>query len=259
MHPAASRGRLVRDPVYRQLNELLQCLIRDGEFQTGQQFLTEREVSERFGVSRVTANKALSHLVVEGVLELRKGVGTFVREGVLDYDLQSLMSFTRKAALAGKRPETRVLRFESLLAQSAEAGVQSALKLRETDSLFYFERLRLADGEPVILERRHLAARFCPGLTAAMVEGSLYDVLTGPYGIRVTAAEEAIRAVNLSAADAQLLGVKPGAAALRVRATGYAEDPLWLEETLYRGDRYDFRNAVGTATRPRPGSLVSSQ
>ncbi|MGD0537350.1 MAG: GntR family transcriptional regulator [Verrucomicrobiota bacterium] len=249
-------GRLVKDPVYRQLNGLLQGLIRDGEFKAGQQFLTEREVGERFGVSRVTANKALSHLVVEGVLEFRKGVGSFVREGVLDYDLQSLMSFTRKAALAGKQSATRVLKFESLKAGRAHDEVRQALRLGEGDPLYYFERLRLVEGEPVILERRHLAARLCPGLTRALVQGSLYDLLTRKYGLPVTAADETIQAVNLSSADARRLRVPAGTAALRVRAVGHAESPLWFEDTLYRGDRYEFHNAIGAAKRPRPASLV---
>jgi len=249
-------GKLIRDPVYQQLNELLQKLIRGGEFKPGQQFLTEREVSERFGVSRVTANKALSHLVVEGIIEFRKGVGSFVREGVLDYDLQSLMSFTRKATLAGKRPETRVLRFESMEAGQTDEYVRNSLRLVESDPLYYFERLRLANGEPVILERRHLVARFCPGLNRALVKGSLYSLLTGKYGLPISAAEENIQAVNLSAADARLLRVPAGAAALRVHAIGHAEAPLWLEDTLYRGDRYEFHNAVGAAKRPRPANLV---
>ncbi len=261
MPPAAipkanPRDRLVRDPVYQQLNHLLQRLIREGEFKPGQQFLTEREVSERFGVSRVTANKALSHLVVEGVLEFRKGVGSFVREGVLDYDLQSLMSFTRKAILAGKRPETRLLCFESLEAEQVDEQVRDALLPAEGERLYYFERLRLADGVPVILERRHLVARFCPGLTKSLVKGSLYSLLTEKYALAITAAEQRIQAVNLSAADARQLKVPTGAAALCVRTIGHAEAPLWLEDTLYRGDRYEFHNALGPAKRPRPANLV---
>ena len=247
---------LVREPVYQQLNELLQGLIRNGEFQAGQQFLTEREVAERFGISRVTANKALSHLVVEGMLEFRKGVGSFVREGVLDYDLQSLMSFTRKATLAGKRPATQVLKFESLKAGQADPAVRQALRLGESESLYYFERLRLADDEPVILERRHLVTRFCPGMTKPELKGPLYNLLTQKYGLLITAADELIAAVNLSADDARLLRVPVGTAALRVRAVGHAEAPLWLEETLYRGDRYEFHNALGAAKRSRPANLV---
>ena len=256
MQVSVQPKRLVRDPVYQQLNGLLQGLIRAGEFKSGQQFLTEREVGERFGVSRVTANKALSHLVVEGVLEFRKGVGSFVREGVLDYDLQSLVSFTRRAKLAGKQPATQVLKFASLTADQTTGETRQALRLSAEEPLYYFERLRLVDGEPVILERRHLVSRFCPGLTRAELKGSLYSLLTRKYGLPVTAADERIAAVNLSGADARLLRVPAGAAALRVRAIGHAEAPLWLEDTLYRGDQYEFHNALGATKRPRPANLV---
>jgi GntR family transcriptional regulator len=247
---------LMRDPVYQQLNDLLRELIRHGEFKAGQQFLTEREVAERFSVSRVTANKALSHLVVSGVLEFRKGVGTFVREGVLDYNLQSLMSFTRKATLAGKRPETRVLRFQSMKGREVNEFIRRTLRLADTDPVYYCERLRLADKEPVILERRHLAGRFCPGLTKADLKGSLYVLLTQKYGLPVNAAEQQIRAVSLSEVDARLLRVPAGSPALRVHAVGYAEEPLWLEDTLYRADRYEFHNALGASRNTQPASLV---
>jgi GntR family transcriptional regulator len=242
--------------MYQQLNDLLQEIIRNGDFKVGQQFLTEREVAERFGVSRVTANKALSHLVVSGVLEFRKGVGTFVREGVLDYDLQSLMSFTRRATLAGKQPETRVLRFHSLNGREVDEPVRRALRLEDTDSLYYCERLRLADKEPVILERRHLVGRLCPGLTKSDLKGSLYILLTQKYGLPVNAAEQQIQAVSLSGADARLLRVTPGSPALRVHAAGYAGEPLWLENTLYRGDRYEFHNALGSVRCQQSASLV---
>jgi GntR family transcriptional regulator len=247
---------LVRDPVYQQLNDLLQQLIRTGEFKAGQQFLTEREVAERFAVSRVTANKALSHLVVAGVLEFRKGVGTFLREGMLDYDLQSLMSFTRKTAQAGRRAETRVLRFESRKGREADPAARAALRLGDGDPVYYFERLRLADHEPVILERRYLVGRYCPGLTRLQLKGSLYEVLTQHYRLRITGAEQTIRAVSLSAKDARMLRLPSGSAALLVHAVGQCEEPLWVEDTLYRGDRYEFHNGLGSRQRQPPASLA---
>src|SRR5512137_1811654 len=105
-----------KDPVYCQLNILLRKLIHGGEFPTGERFLTERQICERFGVSRPTANKALSTLVAEGTLEFRKGVGTFVRSSVLDYDLRFLVSFTEKARAAGKTPSTKLLGFSTVSA-----------------------------------------------------------------------------------------------------------------------------------------------
>lgn len=249
----------MRAPVYLQLNQLLRDMIGREGFKPGQQFLSEREVGERFGVSRVTANKALSQLVIAGDLEFRKGVGTFVREGGLDYDLQSLVSFTRKAEAAGKKPKTRVLAFAAMRAADAGADVREALGLAGGGGVVYFERLRLADGIPFILERRHVAARLCPGLARKKVEGSLYALFVRTYGLTVTSAHQTIRAVSLSTADASRLGVPAGSAALRVHAVGAtAEGPLWVEDTLYRGDLYEFRNELGASGRPRPASLAIS-
>jgi len=70
---------IVRDPMYQQINKRLRLLV-GREYTFGQQFPTEREIVERFAVSRATANKALASLVSEGLLEFRKGIGTFVRQ-----------------------------------------------------------------------------------------------------------------------------------------------------------------------------------
>jgi GntR family transcriptional regulator len=87
--------RLVRVPMYQQMNGILRELLKSGEFAEGDQFLTERQIAERFQVSRPTANKVLGGMVSEGLLEFRKGVGTFVIPSRLNYDIQTLVSFTQ--------------------------------------------------------------------------------------------------------------------------------------------------------------------
>lgn len=56
---------IVRDPMYQQINKRLRLLV-GREYTFGQQFPTEREIVQRFAVSRATANKALASLVSEG-------------------------------------------------------------------------------------------------------------------------------------------------------------------------------------------------
>src|SRR5690349_7956533 len=109
---------LIRSPVYQQLNGRLRTILAS-KCKRGDQFLTERQISEKFQVSRATANKALASLVSEGLLEFRKGLGTFVRRDVIDYDVRSLVSFTEKARAAGKRPSTQLVTFESIAARAA--------------------------------------------------------------------------------------------------------------------------------------------
>jgi GntR family transcriptional regulator len=250
------RRQIVKAPVYQQLNQVLRTLIHDGEFQVGDQFLTERQICERYDVSRATANKALSNLVAEGVLEFRKGVGTFVRGGVLAYDLRTLVSFTEKALAAGKQPETRLLLLETMLARDAAVDLSQHLQVRPGDQVYYVERLRLADGAPVILEHRYIVARFCPGLLAADLEGSLYAAWTDKYGLDIVGADQTIRAVPIRDREAKLLGVQGGAAGLLVISTGYlnGDVPLWWEQTLYRGDAYEFHNRLGPIRTARPAA-----
>jgi GntR family transcriptional regulator len=247
---------LVKQPIYQQLNEALRSLLGSGEFKTGARFLTEREVSQRFEVSRATANKALSNLVSEGILEFKKGVGTFVRGGVLDYDLRSLVSFTGKASSAGKKPGTRVLSFSQVPASEIPARIAAALKLRPADPVYQVERLRLADGVPVIRERRTIVAELCPGLTRADLGGSLFALWTERYKLVIAGADQTIRAAAVEGEDAKLLGVPSGTAGLEVRSLGVLREnrPLWWERTLYRGDAYAFRNRLGPIQTARPAA-----
>ena len=247
---------LVRQPIYQQLNEALRGLVSSGEFKTGVRFLSEREVSLRFEVSRVTANKALSNLVSEGILEFRKGVGTFVRGGVLDYDLRSLVSFTGKAAAAGKRPTTRVLSFDTITATSVAPRVAAALRVEGSDWLYSVERLRLADGVPVILEQRYVVESLCPGLHQRDFGSSLYGLWTDRFKLEIAGADQTIRAAAIRGPDARQLDVPRGTAGLVVRSVGWLRDgkPLWWERTIYRGDRYAFQNRLGPVQTARPAA-----
>jgi GntR family transcriptional regulator len=247
---------LVRQPMYQQLNEALRGLVSSGEFKTGARFLSEREVAMRFEVSRVTANKALSNLVSEGILEFRKGIGTYVRGGVLDYDLQSLVSFTGKAAAAGKRPSTRVLSFDTITAASVSPRIAAALRVSGGDWLYTVERLRLADGVPVILERRFVVERLCPGLHQRDFGASLYGLWTKQYKLEIAGADQTIQAAAIRGGEARSLKVSSGAAGLVVKSVGWLRDgkPLWWERTLYRGDAYAFRNRLGPIQTARPAT-----
>ncbi|MBC8134452.1 MAG: GntR family transcriptional regulator [Fibrella sp.] len=243
---------IIRDPIYFQASDRLRSAIRDGSFAPGQQFFTERQIGERFGISRATANKALAGLVSEGLLEFRKGVGTFVRAGVLDYDLRSLVSFKEKARAAGMIPATEVRAFHAVAVSDLREPVREALRLDTDETVTYIERLRLADGVPVILEFRYLRERYCPDLQRSDVGESLYNLLTDRYRLHVAGADEVIRAVSLTKDEAEVLQAEPGDAALQVIAVGFigGGTPLWWERTLYRGDAYEFRNRLGPITNP---------
>ncbi len=251
----AEAGRLVREPMYQQMNEILRQLLKSGEFADGDQFLTERQIAERFQVSRPTANKVLAGMVSEGLLEFRKGVGSFVSPARLNYDIQTLVSFTQKAKEAGKTPKTRVLEFRRIkISEASEADAEALAKLQaKPDSeLFVISRLRLADRVPVILEKRWVPTEIFPALGRAELRGSFYALCRERYGLRVAESDQTIRAIRLLGEEAKLLEAKSGSPAFLVSALGFSgQKAIWWEKTLYRGDAYEFHRA-----RSSPGRLI---
>ncbi|MFG0247781.1 MAG: GntR family transcriptional regulator, partial [Phycisphaeraceae bacterium JB051] len=183
----------------------------------------------------------------EGLLEFRRGIGTFVRGDRIDYDVRSLVSFTDKAQAAGLKPSTKLLAFEKVRAQSVDPQIVEALQVLANDRLWQIKRVRLADDKPVILEHRYVVYDKCPKLTAKQAQGSLYNTWTQRHHLQIAGAQNVIAAVSLTAAQAKLLKGTTHAPALQVVATGYLQDdqPLWWEQTLYRADRYTFQSRLG--------------
>jgi GntR family transcriptional regulator len=191
-------------------------------------------------------------MVSEGLLEFRKGVGTFVSAPRLNYDIQSLVSFTEKAKEAGKTPATRVLEFRRIKASEVEAEIAQRLQVDRSRELFAIARLRLADGVPVILEWRWVPADIFPGLNRQELRGSFYALCRDKYGLRIEESDQTIRAVKLRGHEAKVLEADKGAPAFLVSAAGYSgATAAWWEKTLYRGDMYEFHRA-----RSSPGRLI---
>ncbi len=238
---------IVRDPIYNQVVKILKEMITGGEFQPGQRFLTERKISEEYDISRNTSNKVISSLVSEGILEIRKGIGTFVRPAIFDFDLRTHYGFTQKALKAGKNPRTKVIHFQVLDSNQVDYEVVEKLKLKDAEAVYYIERLRFLDELPVIIDRRFLVRKYLPDLKEQELAGSLFNLLYEKYGLQISSANETIRAVTIGGKDAKMMGVPEGESCLLILSTGFIQTdiPLWLEKTLYRGDAYEFRNRIG--------------
>lgn len=256
-------GELVTDPIYKQVSDLLLKLVQT-DYRPGSQFLTERQISERFSISRTTANKALANLVVTGVLQFRKGVGTFVAPPKANVDLKRLVSFTERARAAGHDPQTRTRSF-SLTTIGGLQGISSleaarVLGVGPETPVYQMERIRSIDGEPVVYERRVTLAKECEGLTRDETEGSLYGVFAGRFGHSLAGVSQRIRARAATSSQARVFGGKPGEPLLELAGVGYrfeeaAAVPLWYEITLYRGNAYEFVNQVRSEGAPATGGV----
>ena len=96
-------------PLYRQIEADLRDRIRSGALRPGAQVAPEPELMAEYGVSRATVRQALAGLVAEGLLEIRRGLGTYVTAPRFEHMIGGFYSFSREIERHGLQPGTTVL------------------------------------------------------------------------------------------------------------------------------------------------------
>lgn len=227
-------------PLYRRLMDYLLEEIDAGRLQPGQQIPSERDLAQRFRMSRMTVRHALNELVNAGILFRHQGKGTFVGRPKIKQKLRGLSSFTEDMLDRGLQPGGRVLSVEEV---PAPFRVRQALGLAEQSHVIRVERLRLADGEPMALESTHLPYPRFAGLTAENLENlSLYHVLQDRFGVSFGRALQGIEPAQADANLARTLWVKEGSLLLLLERTTFTQqgEPVEFATSYYRADRYRF-------------------
>ncbi|MCX7056801.1 MAG: GntR family transcriptional regulator [Proteobacteria bacterium] len=222
-------------PLYRQLQRALKDAIDQRILGPEDALPAERDLAVDFNVSRITVRKALDGLVGDGLLVRRQGSGNFV-SGRVEKNFSMLTSFSEDMRARGRIPRSIWLK-RSVGTVTPEESL--ALRLSPGTPVYRFHRLRYADDAPMALEYATVVATAVPSLEA--VDSSLYEALERS-GNRPVHALQRLRAVLLTAAQAELLKAKPGEAGLLVERLGSTRDGRAIEMSLsyYRGDTYDF-------------------
>jgi DNA-binding GntR family transcriptional regulator len=180
-----------------------------GQLGVGTKLINEQGLADRFDVSRSSVREAVSALVTAGYLERHHGSGTYV-VGVPGprHALDATLSYTHMIADAGMTPGLRVLSVETSPATSEEAD---ALHLSRDESVRRLERLRTADGRPVIYSVDVLPERYVSAVTNTTFDHSLYDVLAS-IGEPVVSANAILTPIIAGRVLSRLLNVTVGSA-----------------------------------------------
>jgi len=236
MSPAVAAGL----PLYRRIELDLRDRIRDGGLSPGAKVAPEPELMAEYGVSRATVRQALAGLVAEGLLEIRRGLGTYVTAPRFEHTIGGFYSFSREIERHGLVPGTKVL---DLRTQPAGDDVAEPLGIEPGTPVVALRRLRLAGPDPLVVETSHLPAVRFPGLeTVDFSTVRLYDTLMNAYGCRPTRAKETFEPILLTADEAALLDQRRGEPALRVERVAFDQDdaPIEFCRSTVRGDRYRY-------------------
>lgn len=222
-------------PLYQQLQRALREAIEKRVLDADDALPAERDLAEKFGVSRITVRKAIDGLVGEGLLVRQHGSGTFVRPRV-EKNFSKLTSFSEDMRARGRKPRSVWLQRAAGTVTPEEA---LALRLSPGTPVFRFHRIRFADDAPMAIEYATVVAS-CLGSIDA-VDTSLYAALE-KAGNRPVRALQRLRAVLLNADQADKLGAKERDAGLLVERLGFLADRRAVEfsQSFYRGDTYDF-------------------
>ncbi len=220
-------------PLWAQLLADLDRRLGAGAFD--EHFPGEMDLVGEYEVSRHTVREALRRMRDRGVLDSTRGRATRVRKDI-EQPLGALYSLFREVEARGMVQTSQVLSRQ----MTTDPEAAAVLEEPAASELFFLERIRLADGEPLAHDRVWLTADLGrPLLAADFTRTALYDEIAARSGARLTDGSEKINAVLASPGEREMLRLPRGVACLRVERVGrLAGRPVERRITLVRGDRY---------------------
>ena len=223
-------------PAYKRIQNSIRKRIEAAELKPGNAVASERELAKIHNVSLMTARHALGGLEREGLVERRRGAGTFVAAPKIHFN--KLMSYTEHMSSRGLAPRSRVLVSKVV---EGEPEIAARLGLPGTSALVKIERLRLTGQEPFALETCYLPANDFAGLVnAPLARSSLFATLEHDYGVVLAYADEEVDATAAERGVTDLLQVSEGYPILRIRQVIYStkgKASIYVLG-LYRSDRH---------------------
>lgn len=232
-------------PLYQQIKSLIIDNVRTGLWPEGEKIPSERELGERFGVSRLTVRQALRDLVVDGAIEVVLGKGAFVSLPKLSAELKELQGFTAEIEHLGMRASSEILSHRIV---SNNANISNLFDRPLAHAFLEVNRLRYGDGVPLAIEKAHFDLAVCGGLEHADLAGSVYRVLREQCGVHPVFARQSIEAYLPKRREMALFQVQRTIPCLLIKRRTFEGQGVLMEyvEAIFRGDRYRFTSELGT-------------
>lgn len=227
-----------QSPLYQQLMSRLKNDVLAGVYPAGGRIPSEQVLCDTYGISRVTVRKAMLDLVQEGLLVRRQGKGTFVADEKLRRDLAFITSFSDACAERGHKAGARLI---SMGMTNAAMDDVERLGVDESAQVLEICRLRLCDGEPVMLEINRFPAEYA-FLQNELGDGGLYECLRS-RGVIPSSAVHDISLGHATPYVSKYLGAEVGDALLVLDELVFNqhEEPLHVSRQWIRGDKFTFR------------------
>jgi GntR family transcriptional regulator/GntR family frlABCD operon transcriptional regulator len=208
---------------YQVLHRFLKEKIQQGEIKTGEYLPSENELCVEFAVTRTTVRKAMDELLKEGFIEKKHGRGSQVCERRKSLGLLTVKGFSEAV---GQNVNTIVLKRPMYTNWNPEIQLKLSHHDKQQNCLF-FERLRMVNQIPVMIEKNWFPDIAIPGFTEMeFVEGSFFKTLSRNYFIEIIGSEHELRAELADSATAALLKIQKHAPVLHISVKFKTSNPL---------------------------------
>lgn len=229
-------------PIYEQLANFIRLQVRGNIFKPGEKMIPENDLCEFLGISRTTVRQAMELLVGEGLIIRYRRKGSFIADAKMKRNLNNLYNFSENMRQLGVVPSSRVL-WQTV--ETASGEMAKKLSLPEANrKVFRLERLRCANGRPVMIERTYIPYYLCPGIEEEdFSTASLYQILSSRYSMKLYHATETIAAVLLREEEAKLLGCRTKDAGYKITRISHLDTGFVYEYTksITRADMCEFQ------------------
>lgn len=227
-------------PLYLQLVNIIKGNISKQILKEGDKIPAERELTEKYTISRSTVRQALSELEKQGLICKIHGKGNFVSKKTINQDLSRFYSFSNEMVKQGKIPGNKIL---YLLSKNAGDQIANKLKINKNDKIFVLTRIRLADNEALMYETSYLPYKRFKNLSEEDIENKgLYNTLKDKFSATFSYAEETFYPCILNQEDSKFLNAVPGELGIIIERTTYEGNQI-IEYTYstVKGDKFKYK------------------
>jgi GntR family transcriptional regulator, histidine utilization repressor len=224
-------------PAYQQVKAFIKTQVTTGAWRSGDVVPSESALQAQFGISRMTVNRALRELVVEGLVTRIQGSGTVVAQLNRISSTLAFRDIHEEILERGHQHSAKVIVIESL---RANASLAQTLKLRAGSRVFHSVLVHCEDGVPIQFEDRLVNPAAAPDYLTVDFEQTTpthYLLAHAP----LTEASYSIEAGLPTVQEAHCLGLGAGEPCLvMTRCTVSGANVASLARLVYPGLRYSF-------------------